>query len=71
MYYMCLLVLLQVWPGHQEQQWVHYRCLKLNSEEITAIENTEGKNYYICKLCIEKDKTTCTSPVYILLIAFE
>jgi hypothetical protein len=43
---------------------VHYRCLKLNSEEITAIENTEGKNNYICKLCIEKDKTTCTSPVY-------
>ena len=48
----------------QGQHWVHYRCLKLNSEEITAIENTEGKNNYICKLCIEKDKTTCTSPVY-------
>jgi hypothetical protein len=27
----------------QGQHWVHYRCLKLNSEEITAIENTEGK----------------------------
>ena len=27
----------------QGQHWVHYRCLKLNSEEITAIENTAGK----------------------------
>jgi hypothetical protein len=52
----------------QGQHWVHYRCLKLNSEEITAIENTEGKNNYICKLCIEKDKTTYTSPVYTQLL---
>jgi len=48
----------------QGQHWVHYRCLKLNSEEISAIENMEGKDNYICKLCIEKDKTTCLSPVY-------
>jgi hypothetical protein len=54
MYYMCLLVLLvmdnercckckrnvlsKALYCDQGQHWVHYRCLKLNSEEITAIE---------------------------------
>lgn len=40
------------------------RCLKLNSEEISAIENMEGKDNYTCTLCKENDKRTCPSPVY-------
>jgi hypothetical protein len=35
------------------QQWVHYRCLKLNSDEIRLLETQNRNEHYTCKLCIE------------------
>ena len=35
------------------QHWVHYWCLKLNSDEIRLLETQDRNEDYICKLCIE------------------
>lgn len=35
------------------QHWVHYRCLKLNSDEIRLLETQYRNEDYTCKLCIE------------------
>ena len=35
------------------QQWVHYRCLKLNSDEIRLLETQDRNEDYTCKLCVE------------------
>jgi hypothetical protein len=35
------------------QHWVHYRCLKLNSDEIRLSETQDRNEDYTCKLCIE------------------
>ena len=32
---------------------VHYRCLKLNSDEIKLLETQDKNEDYTCKLCIE------------------
>ena len=32
---------------------IHYRCLKLNSDEIRLLETQDKNEDYTCKLCIE------------------
>ncbi|CAC5400211.1 MLL4 [Mytilus coruscus] len=33
--------------------WVHYKCQKLTQQEIQIAENSNGEDYYECKLCCE------------------
>ncbi|CAC5414585.1 unnamed protein product [Mytilus coruscus] len=35
------------------KHWIHYRCGHLTEDDIHKIENSNGDNTYICKICTE------------------
>lgn len=47
------------------EHWIHYKCEKLNSEQITAIEATTAVDYK-CTLCQNGKSNNCTNAVAIL-----